>query len=169
MLYYKKKGVGKTKRYKHSIERFEKKKYARMNIGKEQIMWNKIKWYIQRFMIGRNGKDELMITVANASLILYIFAPWFDKLLPFPIFRTFCWIGVFYSLFRVCSKDVYRRREENRKFLQEVEFFKLRISMRKTHRIYRCKGCGRKIRVPKGKGKIEISCPLCGNKFIRRT
>ena len=132
-------------------------------------MWNKIKWYIQRFMIGRNGRDELQITVAYAALILYIFAPWFDKLLPFPFFRTVCWIGIFYSLFRFCSKDVIRRREENRKFLQELEFLKLRLSVRKTHKIYRCKGCGRKIRVPKGKGKIEISCPLCGNKFIRRT
>lgn len=132
-------------------------------------MWNKIKWYIQRFMIGRNGRDELQVTVAYAALILYIFAPWFDKFLPVPLFRTICWIGIFYSLFRFCSKDVNRRREENRKFLQELEFLKLRISMRKTHKIYRCKGCGRKIRVPKGKGKIEITCPLCGKKFIRRT
>lgn len=132
-------------------------------------MWNKIKWYIQKFMIGRNGRDELQVAVLYASLIGYIFAPLADRPLPFPLFRMICWLGVIYSIFRFCSKDVYRRREENQKFLQEVEFLKLRISMRKTHKIYRCKGCGRKIRVPKGKGKIEISCPLCGNKFIRRT
>ena len=132
-------------------------------------MWNKIRWYLERFMIGRNGRDELMAFVAYGSLILYIFAPWIDKLLPFSLFRMICWMGIFYSLFRFCSKDVLRRREENRKFLQELEFIKLRHSVRKTHKIYRCKGCGRKIRVPKGKGKIEISCPLCGNKFIRRT
>ena len=53
-------------------------------------MWNKIKWYIQKFMIGRNGRDELQVAVAYAALILYIFAPWFDKLLPFP----FCSFGI---------------------------------------------------------------------------
>ena len=132
-------------------------------------MWNKIKWYFQNFMIGRNGRDEFSTSVAYAALILYIFAPWVDKILPLPFFRLICWTGIFYSLFRVCSKDVYKRREENQKFLRELEFLKLRISVRKTHKIYRCKGCGRKIRVPRGKGKIEITCPLCGNKFRKRT
>ena len=132
-------------------------------------MWNKIKWYIQGFMIGRNGRDELQTCVLWVSLILYIFAPLVTKLIQIPILEVIAWVGMIYSIFRFCSKDVYRRREENQKFLREVEFFKLRISVRKTHKIYRCKGCGRKIRVPRGKGKIEISCPLCGNKFIRRT
>lgn len=132
-------------------------------------MWNKIKWYIQRFMIGRNGRDELLIAVLYSSFILYGIASIFEKLIPVTFFKMIGWMGVVYSFYRFCSKDVHRRREENRKFLQELEFLKLRISVRKTHKIYRCKGCGRKIRVPRGKGKIEISCPLCGNKFIRRT
>ena len=132
-------------------------------------MWEKFKWHIQKFMIGRNGRDELQIVVLYASFILYAFAGLLDKHLPLPIFRIVGWLGVVYSIYRFCSKDVIRRREENRKFLQEIEFLKLRISVRKTHKIYRCKGCGRKIRVPKGKGKIEITCPLCGKKFIRRT
>lgn len=132
-------------------------------------MWNKFKWHLQKFMIGRNGRDELQITVLYASFILYAFAGLLDRLFPFPLFRIIGWLGVVYSIFRFCSKDVSRRREENRKFLQEIEFLKLRISVRKTHKIYRCKGCGRKIRVPRGKGKIEITCPLCGKKFIRRT
>lgn len=128
-------------------------------------MWNKIKWYIQRFMIGRNGRDELQVTVLWASAILYLFA----GISILPVFDTIAWVGVVYSLFRFLSKDVYKRREENQKFLQEIEFIKLRISVRKTHKIYRCKGCNRKIRVPRGKGKIEITCPLCGRKMIHRT
>lgn len=132
-------------------------------------MWNKIKWYIQKFMIGRNGRDELQMVVLYGSFFLYALASVFEKLIPVSGLKVIGWLGIFYSIYRFCSKDVYRRREENRKFLQELEFLKLRISVRKTHKIYKCKGCGRKIRVPKGKGKIEISCPLCGNKFIRRT
>ena len=128
-------------------------------------MWEKIKWYIQKFMIGRNGKDELQMAVLWISAILYLFA----GISTLPILDSVCWAGILYSLYRFFSKNVYARREENQKFLQEIEFLKLRISMRKTHKIYRCKGCGRKIRVPKGKGKIEITCPLCGQKFIKRT
>ena len=132
-------------------------------------MWNKLKWHLQRFMIGRNGRDELQITVLYASFILYAFAGLLDKLFPFPLFRIIGWLGVVYSIYRFCSKDISRRREENRKFLQEIEFLKLRISVRKTHKIYRCKGCGRKIRVPRGKGKIAITCPKCKERFVRKS
>ena len=88
-------------------------------------MWNKLKWHLQRFMIGRNGRDELQITVLYASFILYAFAGLLDKLFPFPLFRIIGWLGVVYSIYRFCSKDISRRREENRKFLQEIEFLKL--------------------------------------------
>lgn len=128
-------------------------------------MWNKLKWQIQRFMIGRNGRDELEMAVFYASISVYLAG----GLLRIPILEIAAWLGILYSCFRIFSKDVYKRREENRKFLQEVEFLKLRLSVRKTHKIYRCKGCGRKIRVPRGKGKIEITCPLCGEKMIHRT
>lgn len=128
-------------------------------------MWNKIKWHIQRFMVGRNGRDELETAVFYVSVTVYLLG----GLLAFVPLEILAWLGIFYSLFRVTSKQVYKRREENRRFLQKVEFLKLRISMRKTYKIYRCKGCNRKIRVPKGKGKIEITCPLCQRKMIRRT
>ena len=131
-------------------------------------MWNKLKWYLQKFMVGRNGRDELQVVVLYASFLLYALASVLEKFIPVFGLKIIGWLGIIYSFYRFCSKDVLRRREENRKFLQELEFLKLRISVRKTHKIYRCK-CGRKIRVPKRRGKIEITCPLCGNKFIRRT
>lgn len=132
-------------------------------------MWNKIRWYLEKFMIGRNGRDELQLLSMWISVVLVIISPMVTKLVRIPICDTLAFLLMVYSMFRFFSKDVYRRREENQKFLREVEFLKLRISVRKTHKIYRCKGCGRKIRVPRGKGKIEITCPLCGKTFIRRT
>lgn len=128
-------------------------------------MWNKIKWHIQRFMVGRNGRDELEMAVFYPSVIVYLLG----GLITFSPLKILGLAGLLYSLYRVISRDVYKRREENRRFLQEIEFCKLRTSMRKTHKIYRCKGCNRKIRVPRRKGKIEITCPLCGQKMIRRT
>ncbi len=128
-------------------------------------MWNKLKWQLQRFMIGRNGRDELEQACFYLSFVIYILGTILSSL---QIEFLAC-SGFLYCIFRILSKNVYRRQEENRRFLQKLEFWKLRISMRKTHKIYRCKGCGRKIRVPRGKGKIEITCPLCRNKIIRRT
>lgn len=132
-------------------------------------MWNKWKWYLQKFMIGRNGRDELQMVSLWVAVIISLLSPMVTKVIKIPLMDTFALALIFYSIFRFCSRDVYKRREENQKFLREIEFFKLRRSVRKTHKIYRCKGCGRKIRVPKGKGKIEITCPLCGKKIIRRT
>ena len=132
-------------------------------------MWNKIRWYIQKFMVGRNGRDELQLFSMWIAVLLIILSPLITKVVHIPIADTLAFIIMAYSVFRFCSKEVYKRREENQKFLRELEFLKLRISVRKTHKIYRCKGCGRKIRVPRGKGKIEITCPLCGKKFVRRT
>ena len=132
-------------------------------------MWNRIKWYLQKFMIGRNGRDELQTISLWIAIIFMVLSPMVTRLVKFPLIDALAYGLVLYSIFRFCSKDVYKRREENQKFLREVEFFKLRRSVRKTHKIYRCKGCGRKIRIPKGRGKVEITCPLCGKKFIRRT
>ena len=132
-------------------------------------MWNKIRWYIQKFMIGRNGRDELQIVSLWLAVIFMFLSPPVTRIIKIPLMDILSTVALLYSIFRFCSKEVYKRREENQKFIQELEFFKLRLSVRKTHKIYRCKGCGRKIRVPRGKGKIEITCPLCGRKFIRRT
>ena len=68
-------------------------------------MWNKIKWHLQRFMIGRNGRDELQIAVLYASFILYAFAGLLDRLFPFPLFRIIGWLGVVYSIYRFCSNE----------------------------------------------------------------
>ena len=120
-------------------------------------------------MMGRNGRDELQTAALWLAVIFMLLSPPITRIIKIPLMDILSSLALLYSIFRFCSKEVYKRREENQKFIQELEFFKLRLSVRKTHKIYRCKGCGRKIRVPRGKGKIEITCPLCGRKFIRRT
>lgn len=55
------------------------------------------------------------------------------------------------------------------KFMIYIELVKMNFEQRKTHRIFMCKACGKKVRVPKGKGKIEITCPSCGNKMTHHT
>jgi len=84
--------------------------------------------------------------------------------------------AIVYAYFRIFSRDIQKRYEENQKYLAMTSKFRLRFNkeknlmkQRKTHHIYNCPGCGQKIRIPKGKGKIEIDCPKCHTKFVKRS
>ena len=81
-----------------------------------------------------------------------------------------------YSYVRVFSKNINKRYEQNQKYLYyESKVKKLfsgvkyNLKKRKTHRIFMCPSCKQKIRVPRGKGKIEITCPKCHTTFIRKS
>ena len=127
--------------------------------------WEQLKWKLYRFMQGRNGRDDLAKAVLYVSLLLYIvgvFLRW----------DVLCLVGYLlfiYYMFRVLSKNLYARREENRKFVTTVETYRIKFEQRKHYKIFKCKGCGRNIRIPRGKGKIEVTCPMCGKKTIHRT
>lgn len=78
--------------------------------------------------------------------------------------------------FRIFSKNIPKRYAENQKFLQKTAGIrrafqkkKNEFAQRKTHHIYKCPQCRQKIRVPKGRGKIEIRCPKCSHKFIKNS
>ena len=127
---------------------------------------------IQRFMIGRYGADELAKAQSIAALVL-LFLSMFSRL------GIFYWLAIalmIYSTWRMFSKNISARYAENQKYLQVTSKFRLRFNkeknlmkQRKTHHIYSCPGCGQKIRIPRGKGKIEIECPKCHTKFVKRS
>lgn len=127
--------------------------------------FNKLRWKLQMFMRGRNGADQLGRVTIYGSFILYIISLLFSS----QILYIISFAGIIYSTFRMLSKDLYARREENRKFLTWWETTRIKMAQRKDYKIFKCKGCGRNIRVPRGKGKIEVTCPMCGNKTIHRT
>lgn len=116
---------------------------------------------IRRWMYGRYGVDNLsktMMYAAIISLFISIFA-----------FRGFLYalsiILMVYSYYRVFSKNIPKRYAE----LQKYEKWKNNMKMRKTHHIYRCPQCRQKIRIPRGKGNIEITCPKCRTSFRKRS
>lgn len=127
--------------------------------------WYKLRWKIQEFMQGRNGVDELNRMLMYAVLIVYALS----VLLRAGILYYLAFFGMVYMLYRALSKNLYVRREENRKFMTWMETNRIKMEQRKDYKIFRCKGCGRNIRVPRGKGKIEVTCPMCGKKTIHRT
>lgn len=127
---------------------------------------------IARFMAGRYGMDSFgrfTITLALILVILNSFAG--SRLL-----NALVWFLLIYSYFRMLSRNVYKRSSENQLFLNKTAgirrwFYtqKNLMRQRKTHHIYHCPSCKQKIRIPRGKGKIEIRCPKCSTTFIKKS
>lgn len=126
---------------------------------------DKWKWKMQEFMRGRNGLDELGRDVTVASFIIYIISLLFKS----TVLYLVSFVGIVYGLFRMFSKKIGKRQQENQVYIDKKRMYKFRMEQHKSYRFFKCKGCGRKVRVPRGKGKIEITCPMCGTKIIRRT
>ena len=117
-----------------------------------------------RFMEGRYGTDKLNIFLLRTSLIMMVV----DMFLPGGLLKLIFWalpMGLMiYSLIRSFSRNIYRRYEENRKYLQLLDMIKHR-----QHRYFDCPKCRQRGRGPRGKGKISITCPKCREKFIKKT
>ncbi len=132
----------------------------------------KITSKIQQFMVGRYGNDEFTLFLSVTGLI-------FSVLGNFKYLQIFYLIGtimIFYGLFRSLSKNYEARRKELNWYLvwsvkpkAELKLLGNKIRDRKTHRYFRCKNCKTIMRVPRGRGKIEISCPKCRAKVIKKT
>lgn len=128
-----------------------------------------VKEKIRAFFSGRNGADSLANTCMWGAVILilvsgFVGIDWLRSLL-----GTVAWSGLIYGYFRVLSKNVYKRQSENAAFMAWKGQLKQRWTQRKTHKFYRCPKCRTVLRVPKGKGKISITCRSCGEKFIKTT
>lgn len=81
-----------------------------------------------------------------------------------------------YALFRIFSRNrTARFREEvyfENGFRKFVFFFQGLLRMykdNKTHKIVKCSKCSQKLRVPRHKGKLNITCKKCGSRFIEKT
>lgn len=128
-------------------------------------------------MVGRYGADQLSRFTLIVSLVLIILSMIFARIpVAGAILNLAGLAGVVITYFRMFSRNIPKRYEENRKYLEFVAKLRGRIGkekymmdQRKTNHIYSCPGCGQKIRVPKGKGRIEISCPKCHTKFIKKS
>lgn len=130
-----------------------------------------VKEKIYRFMQGRYGNDSFnrfLMIVALVLVVLSMFGVPFAYLLGL--------VCMVYAYFRMFSRNIYKRQAENSvyyryeyKAKQKIATWKRDMQQRKTHHIYRCPSCRQKIRIPKGRGRIEIRCPKCSHTFIKRS
>ena len=124
----------------------------------------KFKNKLRQFMAGRYGTDKLNTCILVLGVIVSIVAailrnPWLTL-----VFATLSYVLMFWAIFRCFSRNTYKRYQENRRFLMLLDRIKDR-----QHRYYSCPRCRQPVRVPRGKGKIAITCPKCKEKFIKKT
>ena len=128
---------------------------------------------IRRFMAGRLGADRLFRFLLAAALILFILS----YILPGGLLlRGLALALAGWGLFRALSRDLAARGRENALYLETKERFlrwcallKCRWQDRKTHSFFPCPKCGKTLRVPKNRGRVVVTCPVCGWQFERRT
>jgi hypothetical protein len=131
-------------------------------------------WFY-RFMAGRYGRDELGIVIFAVGYVM-LMVSLFMRGTAATLLYLLGFIGLAYCLFRMFSRNVYKRRQENYRY-QSIKnrvtgWFRKRIKRirdSRTHRFFRCPGCGVNVRVPRGKGRIEITCTRCRKVFIRKS
>ena len=125
---------------------------------------NRIKNWFQQFMAGRYGTDKLNSVILWTGVGIVLVAAF----IPVPVINLLLHIVAYglmgIALFRTFSRNTYKRYQENRKFLMLLDRLKDR-----EHRHFECPRCRQPVRVPRGKGKIAITCPKCAEKLIKKT
>lgn len=132
---------------------------------------------IQAFMLGRNGSDKLSRWALGAAIIVCIINMFFGNVILFML----CYALLFYSIYRMFSRNVSARQSENQAFENFLARFtsKGRKAKGKTAKgaskgagagakttsaskvTFTCEECGQSLSVPKGRGKLKVTCPKC--------
>ncbi len=127
---------------------------------------------IRYFMQGRYGMDKLgtfLLIVGFVLSFLSCIRPL--AFLSIPALAIIIWV-----YFRCFSKNFYKRQRELAAYMKIHNKISGRLATskrmrreRKTHKFFKCRSCKTRLRVPRGKGKIEITCPKCRTKIIKKT
>lgn len=130
-----------------------------------------MKW-LNKYMQGRAGGDHFSIFLLLFSVVITLIG----RIAGISIIEISSYIPLVFSVYRMFSKNIQKRRMENYKFMMKISplykrFHKLltRLRFSKTHKLMPCTTCKSMLRVPKNKGKIKITCPSCKNQFTRKT
>jgi len=142
-------------------------------------MWYKFKCAVARFMYGRNGMDQLNRALFWLYIVLWLVGSLVSAVLKSnvltAVFNGVMWILFVILFFRMFSKNLYKRRAENQKWVNWLWRIKSNQAGAKArhadkeHKYFTCKNCKTICRVPAGKGKIIITCPKCGAKIEAKT
>ena len=127
--------------------------------------------WLRQFMAGRYGPDQLNMTLLFLCFALYLLSSLFH----IGMLNLLALLCLVLSYFRLLSRNIQKRRAENARFLEAVRpavrWYNAKKCRRqdREHCYFKCPNCGQQLRVPKGKGKISITCRSCGVSFEKKT
>ncbi len=132
--------------------------------------WRFLEWY-RRVMTGRYGTDQLTFALLGLYFVLWMAA----QISRSYIVILLSFLPLVWCFYRMFSRKTERRYRENDWFVSrwsKVRYWfskqSARLKDRQTHRYYKCPKCSNTLRVPRGRGKICITCPVCGNQFVKK-
>lgn len=141
---------------------------------------------LYRFMYGRYGTDKLYHFTLIVAVILLVAELVVNYALPASLVKSYVALALSISvillytwmIFRTMSRNVYKRRKENERFLKICNalkrFFTFNTSCKTKSRnrddatyIFRdCTKCGATLRLPRKKGRHKVKCPKCRHSFF---
>lgn len=130
---------------------------------------------LDRLFAGRNGVDQLNIALFVLAILFWM-ASLFSPTYGFSrLFHGLCLLAAAFCIVRALSRNLGRRQQENQKFLSLFRgghaghSWRVKMEQRRQYKIFRCPSCGIKLRVPRGKGKIKVTCRQCGATFEKKS
>ena len=136
---------------------------------------------LQQFMVGRYGADQLSRFLLILAIIFMVVSILFHS----PVCNIIAILLIIFCYYRILSKNHSQRYSENMAYLKYSQkasgFFRAKkpiwffmskkqyFKQLKKYHIYKCPSCRQKIRIPRGKGKISITCPKCRTEFIKNS
>ena len=143
--------------------------------------WEKIKQSIRSFMAGRNGADHLSIALLWTGLICYLLGSILGSVQVMAIALVGALLNVVgfaayvFCVFRMFSRNLEKRRAENRRYVTMAEKkkterrqAKVRFQNRKTYKYFKCPGCKAWLRLTRGKGVVTVTCSRCHTSFTQK-
>lgn len=143
--------------------------------------WQKIKQSFRNFMNGRNGVDQLSMALLWTGLVAYLLGSILGSIQN----AVFALLGMLlnlagfacyvYSIFRLFSRNIEKRRAENRRYVTMMEKkstqrrqAKVRFQNRKKYKYFKCPGCKAWLRLPRGSGVVTVTCSRCHTSFTQK-
>jgi hypothetical protein len=131
---------------------------------------------ISRFMTGRYGADDLAKFLNAVVLVCLILSLFGRRIIFLSALYPVAIVLMIYNCFRMFSKNISKRYQENQRFCSaryrffvKKDLWKKHMGERRYYSFFKCPGCRQKVRVPKGRGKICITCPKCRRQFVKRS
>lgn len=134
-------------------------------------MWQRFKVGMVKFMEGRNGTDQLSFALLIGGIVLSLIS----ALVRFPLLNFIGLAAYIWAIFRMFSRNVAKRRQENERFVDfrknyraSISQFVTRLKNAKKYRYFRCPECKARLRLPRKVGEVTVTCGKCHHQFRQK-